>query len=143
MFNHKLLNANLLELKKTIVAIGGPLTNLVVIVFLLFHDFKYIQNDISIYANFLIIVFNLLPIYPLDGGRILKGLIHIFYGGKMAKILTNKIENIVTIIITMIGSIAIFYFKNIAIFFIIVFLWCLVIRENRKYKIIMNAYNII
>ena len=116
IYNKKILKGSLLDVKKIIVAACGPLMNL------------------------LILMFNLLPIYPLDGGRIIKSIIHIFLGRKTAIIVTNKIENCLIIIITIIGSIAIFYFENISIFLIIIYLWLLVIQENKRYKIIKNAY---
>ena len=47
------------------------------------------------------------------------------------------------IILTAISSIAIYYFKNIAIFIIIIYLWGLVILENRKYKRKELMYNTI
>lgn len=142
-YNKKILKANLLEIKKIIVAISGPITNLLLILSILFLKIDFIKKDIAIYSNLLIIFFNILPIYPLDGGRILKSVIHIFFGKKIAIFITNKIANIFMIVITAVGSIAIFYFKNIAIFIIILFLWLLVIRENKKYKIIINAYKLV
>lgn len=140
-YNKKVLKANILELKKIIVAASGPVTNLLLIIIILFSNI--INNSNAIYANLIILLFNILPIYPLDGGRILKSLLHIFFGGKLAIIATNKIANAILIIITIIGSVAIFYIKNIAIFLIIMYLWILLIKENKKYKMIINAYNLI
>lgn len=141
-YNKKIFKANLLEFKKIIVAISGPITNILIILGTLFLNISFIPKNIAIYANIIIMIFNLLPIYPLDGGRILKSIVHIIYGGKTAKIITNKIANITMIIITFASSIGIFYFKNIAIFLVIMFLWWLVICENKKYKMIINAYNL-
>lgn len=140
-YNKKILKANLLEVKKIIVATSGPAINLLVILFIQMLNINLLDKKMAIYSNILIMFFNLLPIYPLDGGRILKSIIHIIFGGKIAKVAINKITNYIMVIITVIGSIGIFYFENIAIFLIIVFLWGLVIRENRKYAIIINAYN--
>ena len=142
-YNKKVLKANILEVKKIIVATSGPTINLLLIFIIQFFNINFIKSNDAIYANWIIILFNILPIYPLDGGRILKSLIHIFFGGKLATVATNKIANVMLIIITIIGSIAIFYIKNIAIFLIIMYLWILVIQENKKYKIIINAYNLI
>lgn len=141
-YNKKIKKGNILEVKKIIVAIAGPLTNIILMIYFMFFSIDIISNVTAIYANLLIVLFNLLPIYPLDGGRILKSLIHILLGGKIAQIVVNKIANILIIVITMIGSIGIYYLKNIAILIIIIFLWGLVIRENRKYHLIMKGYNI-
>ncbi|MBR3162668.1 MAG: site-2 protease family protein [Clostridia bacterium] len=140
IYNKKILKGSLLDVKKIIVAACGPLMNLLIIFFSIFSKYEYLKKDIIIFSNLLILMFNLLPIYPLDGGRIIKSIIHIFLGRKTAIIVTNKIENCLIIIITIIGSIAIFYFENISIFLIIIYLWLLVIQENKRYKIIKNAY---
>lgn len=139
-YNKKILKANLLELKKIIVAVAGPITNLILILIFVFTNINIISKEVAIYANILIMVFNLLPIYPLDGGRILKGIVHIIHGGKTAKIITNKVANVVILIVTMVSSIGIFYFENIAILLIVMFLWWIVIKENKRFKLIMKAY---
>lgn len=141
-FNIKIKRATLIELKKIIIAISGPVVNLFIIL-ILFLKKEFSNLQIYIYANALIVLFNLLPIYPLDGGRILKGIVHIFFGGKTSKKITNIVANSVMIIITILGSIMVYYYKNIAIFLIIIFLWGIVILENKKYKMIIKAYNVI
>ena len=78
-------------------------------------DLNEITREIIIYSNILIILFNLLPIYPLDGGRIIKGILYIFKGRNFSNSVTNKIANIGAILLTFAGSIAVYYFKNIQI----------------------------
>ena len=133
-YNKKIKKGNILQLKKIAIAMAGPLTNLIMLLIVLNTNInlKIVSNEILAYANILIIFFNLLPIYPLDGGRILKEMIHIFEGSIKSKIYIRKISNLVIIFITMIGSIGVMYLKNVAIFFIIVYLWIVVVRENRK-----------
>ena len=115
---------------------AGPLTNLIMLLIVLNTNInlKIVSNEILAYANILIMLFNLLPIYPLDGGRIFKELIQIFEGSIKAKIYIRKISKAVVIILTMLASIGILYLKNIAIFFIIIYLWIIVIKENKKYN---------
>ncbi len=133
-YNKKIKKGNILQLKKIAIAMAGPLTNLIMLLIVLNTNInlKIVSNEILAYANILIIFFNLLPIYPLDGGRILKEMIHIFEGSIKSKIYIRKISKLVIIFITMIGSIGVMYLKNVAIFFIIVYLWIVVVRENRK-----------
>ena len=75
---------NLLELKKAIVACAGPVTNLIIIIITLNLRLNIFTSLLIIYSNILLIIFNLIPMYPLDGGRIVKSLIYLFLGKKKA-----------------------------------------------------------
>ncbi|MBQ9298554.1 MAG: site-2 protease family protein [Clostridia bacterium] len=123
------------ELKKMLIAIAGPATNLIIILIVILFNLPIdnLTKEILIYANILIIAFNMLPIFPLDGGRIVRSALYIMKGRKISEDVTNKIANIGAIILTFAGSIAIYYFKNIAILFMLMYLWALVIKENKRY----------
>lgn len=141
-YNIKIKKGNRLEFKKILVAIAGPVTNVILIIIGLNMDLNIFHKLIIIYSNLLLIIFNLLPIYPLDGGRVLKGLLHILFGKKKAEKYINIISFLTVILITIIASITIFYLKNISIFIIIVFLWCMVIREDIIYNRKIKIYNL-
>ena len=133
-YNRKIKRGNILEVKKIIVAAAGPITNFIIILITCKLNLEIVTSLIIIYTNFLIMIFNLLPIHPLDGGRILKGILHIYFGKRKSEKYINNISKITIIIITAISSILILYIQNISIFLIDMYLWYLVIKEDLKYK---------
>ena len=56
-------------------------------------------------------------------------------GRKVSQAIINKVSNVTIILLTMLSSIAIYYYKNIAILLVIVYLWGVVVVENRKYRV--------
>ncbi len=133
-YNKKIKKGNMLEIKKILVALAGPLTNFIIIIIASNINIDLFKALIIIYTNFLIMIFNLLPIYPLDGGRILKGILHINFGIRKSEFYTNIISKITVAIITILSSVLILYIHNIAIALIDMYLWYLVIKEDIIYK---------
>ena len=138
-YNHKIGKSNILTVKKILINLAGPITNLLMIALgSLWH-----WNVNTIYANWIVFFVNMMPIYPLDGGRVINNMLKILVGNLNASILTNKISNGLVIIITIISSIAIYYYKNIAILFAVMFLWSLIIYENKKFNTYYKIYKTI
>lgn len=142
-YNKKIRNGTLLTMKKMFIAMAGPLTNLLFVLIFSIFDISFFkeERELIIYANFLIAIFNLIPIYPLDGGRIIKEILHIFCGRKNSYIFTNKISYACIILLTAMSSIAIFYLRNASILVILLYLWYLVISEDRKFNNKIQLYN--
>lgn len=142
-YNKKIRNANILELKKILVALAGPITNLIIIIITLHLKLDIFSMMSVVYSNFLLMAFNLMPIYPLDGGRIIKGLLHIRFGRRKAEKYINTISFLFLILLTFVSSIVIYKAENIAIFLIIVVLWIIYIKEDLIFKKRNKIYKIL
>lgn len=111
-------NLNLKIYQEIIVNLAGVLLNYLLIVI-----FKKIENnyykELIINYNYIMIVFNLLPIYPLDGYRLIETLIKLInHPFKEQKILT-KISNLFWLF----GFIISFYkYKSFALLIIFIYL---------------------
>ena len=144
-YNKKINYANRFVLKKVIISCAGPITNFIIAIIFYFFDFSIfnISREFIIYTNLIIRIFNLIPIYPLDGGRIIKNILHIKIGLKKSYKYTKIIANLSIIILTIFSSMAILYLKNISIVLILIYLWGIVIIQNKKYESKMNIYKML
>ena len=145
-YNKKIKKGTMLSLKKMLIAFAGPFTNLIIVlVFIMFNINLFgIERELVIYSNILIGLFNLIPIYPLDGGRILKELLHFFIGLEKSDKYTNITSKITIFLITFLCSIIILYIRNIAMIIILTYLWYIVLKEDRRYynrEKIRSVYN--
>jgi stage IV sporulation protein FB len=144
-YNRRIFCGNILAVKKLLIASAGPIVNFVLVIFFSINNLEFINIDkeILVYSNILIGLFNLIPIYPLDGGRILKNLLYILTGLKNTYMYINIVSYISIIILTFFSSIMIVYLENISVLFIIGYLWYLVIAENRAYKQRNRIYDVL
>lgn len=144
-YNEKVECGNKLALKKIVISLAGPIANLSIAVICAFLNCPILGLSVQflVYANILIGIFNLIPIYPLDGGRIIKNIVHIKWGLKKSYKCIYFISNVTIILLTAISSIAVLYLKNISILIILIYLWGLVITQNKIYNSKMQIYRLI
>ena len=119
--------------KELLILLAGPLTQNIAYIILI-NIFNRDREVILIY-HLSILIFNLLPIYPLDGGRIVNLLFNIFIPYKKSLQLIVKISYITTLIIFIIQ-------KNITINIIVMLLFLLILihKEENKVNFIYNKF---
>lgn len=130
-------------IKKLVIAITGPVLNIIMAVILYCNPgVKIFQlaNETMVYTNLLIALFNMIPIYPLDGGRMVKCILTLFYKQKQVYTYIHLISKISICILTIVCSIWILYIQNIALLVALAYLWYLVIKENMYYQNKMRLY---
>ena len=98
------------------IAVAGPLVNLalVVISVALWWIFPVLYNFTFqfVWVNIYTFIFNILPMYPLDGGRILKALVAKKWGGAVARKILKIFGIIITSIMFLMFFVSFFYTLN-------------------------------
>lgn len=124
---------NISPLKEIIILIAGPLFQFLAY-FILLRLMPTYKEVIKEY-HFNILLFNLLPIYPLDGGKLLKILLELFLPFQISYKVTIYIGYIVTLIIFLsIKS------KRINAFLLLLFLIVIITKEKNKKEILYEKF---
>ena len=118
------IDLNINPIKEFLILIMGPLFQLLGS-FILIRIMPYNKEIINIY-NYGILGFNLLPIYPLDGGKLLKIVLDNFITYKNSFKLTIIISYLIVFIIWLINK------STINILVMISFLVLLITKEKSK-----------
>lgn len=115
-------------LKEVLISIAGPLMSLFLAIF---SKDSFVSN-----VNLLIMFFNLIPIYPLDGGRIFKiFLIHKYKTEKGLKI-SQFFSDLFIIVLFGISIILVIYLKNFNLIILTFYIMFLSKEEKKKERIL-------
>lgn len=123
------------KIREIIIACAGPIFSFL------------IANALREYfiQNIFIFIVNLIPIYPLDGGRILKNIILLTFGNSRGRVFYRIILKITLIILVMINIIFIVFFRLynfIFVSFYIVQLACEEIKNDNLKDRISSLLNL-
>ena len=127
------------SLHRIFMYLAGPVFNL--ILSFLFYIFQAPKEFVDI--NLLLGLLNLMPILPLDGGRVLKEILKYFYDYKFANSFMLEFTKVNLVIISLVYSIAILKLKNVMILILIIYLWWLYSIEEKKMQTLKRVYGII
>ncbi len=117
-----------------LIAISGPLFQ---ILFYMICNLLNIVNPTIINYHYAILLFNLLPIYPLDGGK----LVNLFLNNFLPFKISHLIIIYLSFINIIIGLIISYYYKlEIVITIIIIFIICKLYDELKKHQYIFNKF---
>jgi Zn-dependent protease len=128
-------------LSELIIAIAGPAVNVVIAVFLFplvlltEGDLAFAENEITwggvvrfLFAvNLLLVVFNAIPAFPMDGGRVLRSVLALFLPYTTATILAARSGQLISILFFILGLVT----GNPSLFLISVFVYFMATNEMR------------
>ena len=127
------------SLHRIIFFFVGPLINFIIG----FLCNKFMKNaelkEIIVMTNYAIAIFNLIPILPLDGGKILKEILKKIFGFEKSNRIMIFISKLFLVIASLIYSILIIEVKNIMILLLLIYLWYLYMIEEKKYALYVKA----
>lgn len=121
----------------------GPLTNIIIG---MVCNRVIMQEELKkniVFTNYAIGIFNLFPMLPLDGGKILKEIFKKIFGLDYSNKIMIILSKFFLISISLIYSILIIEIKNIMILFLLIYLWYLYIIEEKKYYLYLKTKRVL
>lgn len=126
--------------KEAIIAFAGPFVNAVMLLFapLLKNAFLDKIFILYFYSNIFMLIINLLPIIPLDGGRILKALLTIKIGPIKAISYSLLVSKTIAIFLFFFGAFVLYVSKfNFSVLLISSFIFYYLIDESKNHKLLL------
>lgn len=112
----------------------GPLINIIfAIIFIKLPFTKY--SETIIFTNLALAFLNLIPIIPLDGGKILFEFIKVISNKAIAYKFVIIFSKVFLIAVSLLYSVLILKLKNLFILILLIYLWILYLREEKKYNL--------
>lgn len=123
-----------------IIALAGPLINLAVGVFTValwwIFPITYAVTETVATANFALALINLIPAYPLDGGRILAALVSVKAGGEKGNKICRVIGAAFGGVLAALFIVTLFYEPNFTLLFFAAFVIAGALIKDRENKLV-------
>lgn len=128
-------------IKNILVFLAGPISNFFISYFSFTYEIRFKEE--IFYTNLILGIFNLFPIIPLDGSKILKEIFKIFFDNQKSNIYLYRFSKLVLCLFTFFYSLFIVKIKNLSLVIIIVYLWYVDYKEEKMLKTTIRAYKVI
>lgn len=128
--------------KEVLVCLAGPFANVLMLmaVQLLRELFPWAEQSLFFFAglNWAMLLLNLLPVLPLDGGRVLKALLTHSWGFVNAFNLLRRLTRVFAVILFVMGGILLVVTRlNVTLLLIGGFLFFHILEENQNNQLIL------
>ena len=123
-------------LKELIISLAGPIASLLFAVIL--------KNEVFKMMNLSIAIFNLIPIKPFDGGKILENICVIFCGVKIANKVLMILSKVCLNLLLILSIFLVIWGENYYFIILIIYMICIIKKEseNAKFNAIINYLQI-
>ena len=91
-------------IRELIISLAGPIASIIFSIIF--------ENETFVFMNICIAIFNLIPIYPLDGGRIVQSTLKMIFGEYIGKKLSYTITKFFLIILSLVSLFLAAYAQN-------------------------------
>ena len=118
--------------KELLISLAGPIAS--------FLFALMFENETFKLMNLSIAIFNLMPIRPFDGGKILENFFCILFGKKTANKILRFLSKISLNLLLLLAIISLIFFKNYYLIILTIYMICIIKEEaeNTRFNAIIN-----